>query len=59
MLVNTLKLSQAIKDINIAGPAGPIVASSNPPDVGKPLVHLPSFERLERGPFYTRLAGPD
>ncbi len=55
MLVNTLKLSQAIKDVNIAGPAGTIVASSNPPDVGKPLVLLPSFEEWSGGPFYTRL----
>jgi signal transduction histidine kinase len=55
MLVNTLKLSQAIKDVNIAGPAGTIVASSNPPDVGKPLVLLPSFEEWSGGPFYARL----
>jgi len=55
MLVNSLKLSGAIKDINIAGPAGTIVASSNPPDVGKPLVLLPSFEDWSSGSFYTRL----
>jgi len=55
MLVNTLKLSQAIKDINIAGPDGTIVASSNPPVVGKPIVPLPSFEGWSALPFYTRL----
>jgi signal transduction histidine kinase len=55
MLVNSLKLSGAIKDINIAGPAGTIVASSNPPDVGKTLVILSSFEDWSAGPFYTRL----
>ena len=55
MLVNTLKLSQAIKDINIAGPDGAIVASSNPPVVGKALVTLPSFEEWSAHPFYTRL----
>jgi len=55
MLLTLLKLSQAIKDINIAGPAGTIVASSNPPDVGKPLVPLPSFEEWSAGRFYKRL----
>ena len=30
MLVNSLKLSPAIKDINVAGPSGKILASSNP-----------------------------
>ncbi len=55
MLVNTLKLSGAIKDINIAGPAGTIVASSNPLDIGKPLVILPSFEDWSAGSFYQRL----
>jgi signal transduction histidine kinase len=55
MLVNSLKLSQAIKDINIAGPAGTILASSNPPVVGKPLVLLPSFEEWSAGSFYKRL----
>jgi signal transduction histidine kinase len=55
MLVNSLKLSGAIKDINIAGPAGTIVASSNPLDVGKTLFILPSFEDWSNGYFYTRL----
>jgi signal transduction histidine kinase len=55
MLVNTLKLSQAIKDINIAGSAGTIVASSNPTDIGKRLVPLPSFEEWSAGSFYIRL----
>jgi signal transduction histidine kinase len=55
MLVNTLKLSQAIKDVNIAGPDGAIVASSNPPVVGKALVPLPSFEEWSAHPFYIRL----
>lgn len=56
MLVNNLKLSRAIKDINIAGPDGNIIASSNPPVVGKPLVVLPSFQEWSLGSFYTRLA---
>jgi signal transduction histidine kinase len=55
MLVNSLKLSQAIKDIDIAGPDGTILASSNPLDVGKALVRLPSFEEWSAGSFYTRL----
>jgi signal transduction histidine kinase len=55
MLVNTLKLSGAIKDLNIAGPAGTIVASSNPLDIGKAMAPLPSFEAWSAGPFYTRL----
>jgi signal transduction histidine kinase len=55
MLVNTLKLSQAIKDINVAGPSEAIVASSNPLDIGKPLTVLPSFEEWSASPFYTRL----
>lgn len=56
MLVNNLKLSRAIKDINIAGPDGNIIASSNPPVVGKPLDVLPSFQEWSLGSFYTRLA---
>jgi signal transduction histidine kinase len=55
MLVNTLKLSPAIKDINVAGSAGAILESSNPPDIGKPMVMLPSFEDWSAGPFYSRL----
>jgi signal transduction histidine kinase len=55
MLVNSLKLSGAIEDINISGPAGTIVATSNPPNLGKPLVSLPSFEAWSAGSFYTRL----
>jgi signal transduction histidine kinase len=55
MLINSLKLSQAIKDINIAGPVGAIVASSNPPDVGRSLVLLPSFEEWSSGSLYKRL----
>lgn len=55
MLVNMLKLSQAIKDINIAGPAGMIIASSNPPDTGKTMLTLPSFAEWNAGSFYTRL----
>jgi signal transduction histidine kinase len=55
MLVNALRLSPAIKDINISGPTGTIIASSNPPDDGKPLTFLPSFEHWSAGPFYTRL----
>jgi len=55
MLVNALNLSKAIKDVNIAGPGGTIVASSNPPDVGKPLVLLPSFEEWSAARFYKRL----
>ncbi len=55
MLVNMLKLSPAIKDINIAGPAGTIIASSNPPVVGKPLAVLPSFKEWSTASFATRL----
>jgi signal transduction histidine kinase len=55
MLVNALNLSKDIKDVNIGGPAGTIVASSNPPDVGKPLVLLPSFEEWSAARFYKRL----
>ncbi len=55
MLVNMLKLSGAIKDINIAGPVGTIVASSNPLDVGKAMVSLPSFESWSAGSLYGRL----
>jgi signal transduction histidine kinase len=55
MLLKMLKLSQAIQDINIAGPAGTIIASSNPPDTGKPLVILPGFAEWSGGTFYTRL----
>ncbi len=55
MLVNALNLSKAIKDVNIAGPEGTIVASSNPPDVGKPLVLLPSFEQWSAARFYKRV----
>lgn len=55
MLLKMLKLSVAIKDINIAGPDGRIVASSNPPDTGKPLVILPGFAEWSAGSFYTRL----
>ena len=55
MLVNMLKLSSAIRDINIAGPIGTIVASSNPPAVGRTLVLLPSFEDWSAAPFYVRL----
>jgi signal transduction histidine kinase len=54
MLVNTLKVSPAIQDINIAGPTGTIVASTNPPSVGKPLVLLPSFRDWSAGSFYAR-----
>jgi signal transduction histidine kinase len=55
MLVSALNLSPAIKDVNIAGPDGAIIASSNPPVTGKPLVLLPSFEDWSAGSFYTRL----
>ena len=55
MLLKMLKLSQAIQDINIAGPSGKIIASSNPPEEGKPLVILPGFEEWSEGSFYTRL----
>lgn len=55
-LVNTLKLSQAIQDVNIAGPSGDILASSNPAGAGKPLTELPEFERWSSEPFYSRLA---
>ncbi len=55
MLEKMLKLSQAIEDINIAGPSGEIIASSNPPEKGKPLVILPSFAEWSAGSFYTRL----
>lgn len=55
MLLKMLKLSQAIQDINIAGPTGKIIASSNPPDTGKPLVILPGFAEWSAGSFYTRL----
>ncbi len=55
MLVDTLNLSTAIKDINIAGPDGNIIASSNPPVTGKALVTLPSFQEWSAGPFYRRL----
>ena len=55
MLIGTLKLSPAIKDINIAGPSKTILASSNPPDTGKPMAELPSFEKWSEAAFYTRL----
>jgi signal transduction histidine kinase len=55
MLVNMLKLSSAIKDINIAGADGAIIASSNPPVVGKALTVLPSFKDWSAASFYTRL----
>jgi signal transduction histidine kinase len=55
MLVNMLKLSSAIKDINIAGADGTIIASSNPPVVGKTLVILPSFKDWNDTPFNRRL----
>lgn len=55
MLVNMLKLSSAIKDINIAGADGNIIASSNPPVVGKALRILPSFKDWSAASFYTRL----
>ena len=55
MLVNMLKLSPAIKDINIAGAGGAIIASSNPPVVGKALTILPSFKDWSAASFYTRL----
>jgi signal transduction histidine kinase len=55
MLVNMLKLSAAIKDINIAGADGKIIASSNPPVVGKALTILPSFKDWTAASFYTRL----
>ncbi len=55
MLVSLLKLSPAIKDVNIAGPAGTIVASSNPPVVGKALVILPSFPEWSESSFYRRV----
>lgn len=55
MLVNMLKLSAAIKDINIAGADGKIIASSNPPVVGKALTILPSFKDWSAASFYTRL----
>lgn len=55
MLVNMLKLSPAIKDINIAGAGGAILASSNPPVVGKALTILPSFKDWSAASFYTRL----
>lgn len=54
-LVNMLKLSPAIEDINIAGPAGAIVTSSNPLGVGKSLPLLPDFADWTTRPFYTRL----
>jgi signal transduction histidine kinase len=56
VLVNMLKLSPAIEDINIAGANGTVIASSNPPDVGKPYMNLPSFEQWSAGPFYTRMS---
>src|ERR1035437_5488430 len=55
VLVDTLKLSPAIKDINMAGPDGAIIASSNPPVVGKTLTILPSFKEWSAASFYTRL----
>jgi len=55
MLVKMLKLSPAIEDINIAGPSGNIIASSNPPETGKPLAILPEFAEWSAGSFYTRL----
>jgi signal transduction histidine kinase len=55
MLVDTLKLSPAIKDINVAGPTGTILASSNPPVVGNNLVILPGFRAWSEGTFYSRL----
>jgi signal transduction histidine kinase len=55
MLLKMLKLSPAIEDINIAGPAGSIIASSNPPQTGKPLTILPGFAEWSSGSFYTRL----
>jgi signal transduction histidine kinase len=55
MLVNMLKLSPAIKDINIAGPGGKILASSNPPVTGRALTILPGFAEWSAGSFYTRL----
>jgi signal transduction histidine kinase/polyhydroxyalkanoate synthesis regulator phasin len=55
MLVKTLTLSPAIKDINVAGPDGRIIASSNPPVLGKALVTLPSFQEWSAASFYKRL----
>lgn len=55
MLLNTLNVSPAIEDINIAGPAGAILASSNPLATGKPLANLPLFAKWSASPFYTRL----
>ena len=55
MLLKMLKLSQAIKDIHIAGPGGTIIASTNPPETGKPLAILPGFAEWSAGSFYTRL----
>ena len=55
MLVNMLKLSPAIKDINIAGPSAKILTSSNPLGPDKDLVVLPEFKEWSASPFYTRL----
>ncbi len=55
MLVKMLKLYPEIEDINIAGPSGALIASSNPADVGKTLVIRPSLAEWSSEPFYTRL----
>ncbi len=54
-LVSASTLSQAMKDINIAGPDGTILASSNPPGIGKALAARPSFQEWSEAPFYRRL----
>ena len=54
-LVRMYKLFPAVEDINIAGPDGAILASSNPQNPGKPLVLVPSFADWSAGSFTRRI----
>ena len=54
-LERTMALSPSIVEINVAGPSGEILASSNPSRAGMPLTPLGNFSEWRSRPFYRRL----
>jgi signal transduction histidine kinase len=54
-LERTMALSPSIVEINVAGPSGEILASSNPSRAGMPLTPLGNFSEWRSRPFYYRL----
>ena len=54
-LERTMALSPSIVEINVAGPSGEILASSNPSRAGMPLAPLTNFSEWRSRPFYRRV----